>query len=45
MIELLIEYNAQINTVDDLGKTHLWAAVQKLNPEIAKYLISKGADI
>lgn len=44
MIELLLYANANINLMDDEGRTALyWASIR--NPDIVKYLIQRGAKL
>lgn len=41
----LLEYGADIDAKDNSGKTPLHTAVEKGNIELAKHLVSKGADL
>ncbi|KAL8140141.1 hypothetical protein V2J09_006162 [Rumex salicifolius] len=44
MIELLLQYGAKINAIDSRGHTPLHHSIMKGKPEIAKVLLTRGAD-
>ena len=43
-VEILLDFGAFVDTVDDCGKTPLWIAAELGNARVVKLLLEKGAD-
>jgi len=44
-VKVLLEQGAEVNSADPHGNTALILAAQKGHPQVAKYLLTKGADV
>lgn len=44
-VKLLVESGARVDLRDEIGGTALQTAINSMNPDIARYLIEKGAPV